>query len=71
VYRSRFLHASSSYGSWWPAPPVLQSRLQATFPDYQSRVLTMAQPFVWGDVATMLRLVIMGAKEKSLAAGSA
>jgi hypothetical protein len=31
----------------------------------------MAQPFVWGDVATMLRLVIMGAKEKSLAAGSA
>jgi hypothetical protein len=41
------------------------------FPDYQNKVLTMAQPFVWGDVATMLRLVIMGAKEKSLTAGSA
>ena len=52
-------------------PPILQSRLQATFPDYQSRILTMARPFVWRHVATMLRLVIMGAKERSLAAGSA
>jgi hypothetical protein len=40
------------------------------FPAYEAEVFTIAQPVLLGEVAVMLWLLIMGAKEKPLAATS-
>ncbi len=40
------------------------------FPQHEDKVFTYAQPLMMGEVATMLWLVIMGAKEQRLAGGS-
>ncbi len=39
-------------------------------PAYEHKVWNFAQPVLFGEVAIMLWLVIMGAKEPRLAAGS-
>jgi len=39
-------------------------------PGHEDRVLALTQPFALGEVATMLWLVIMGAKKQRLAAAS-
>ena len=40
------------------------------FPAYEHKVWNFAQPVLFGEVAIMLWLAIMGAKEPRLAAGS-
>jgi hypothetical protein len=40
------------------------------FPAYEDKVFTMVQPLWWGELATMLWLVIMGAKEQLKAASA-
>jgi len=69
VYRSRFL--PRVLGVWlmvacfgWLA----FSSSGFLLPGHDDKVFTMIQPFVMGEVAIMLWLVIMGAKEKGLAA---
>ena len=69
VYRSRFL--PRFLGVWLVLAGFTWLAIALTgllFPDYQDKVFTMGQPFVLGEVATMLWLVILGAKEKPLAA---
>ncbi|PYY13472.1 MAG: hypothetical protein DMG61_05380 [Acidobacteria bacterium] len=38
------------------------------FPGYEDKVFTLSQPFTLGEVATMLWLAIMGAREPHVAA---
>lgn len=71
VYRSRFL--PRLLGVWLMVACFAWLGVAFTglrFPEYQNKAFTMAQPFVWGEVAIMLWLVIMGAKEKAFTAGS-
>jgi len=72
VYRSRFL--PRLLGIWLTVGCFAWLAIAFTgllFPDYQNKAFTMAQPFALGEVATMLWLVIMGAKEKPMPAGQA
>ncbi len=69
VYRSRFL--PRLLGIWlmvgcfgWLAFSVAGF----LFPESEDRVFTLIQPITLGEVATMLWLVIMGAKEQPIAA---
>ena len=71
VYKSRFL--PRFLGVWlmiacfaWLA----FSFSGLLLPEYEDKVFAVIQPFVLGEVATMLWLVIMGAKEKRSAAAS-
>jgi len=71
VYRSRFL--PRFLGVWLMAGCFGYLALSFTgllFPQYEDKVFTYAQPLMIGEVATMLWLVIMGAKEQRLAGGS-
>jgi hypothetical protein len=71
VYKSRFL--PRFLGVWlmiacfaWLA----FSFSGLLLPEYEDKVFALIQPFVLGEVATMLWLVIMGAREKRSAAAS-
>jgi hypothetical protein len=69
VYRSRFL--PRFLGVWLIAGCfawLAQSVTGFLYPGYEDRVFTLGQPLALGEVATMLWLVIMGAKEQPLAA---
>src|SRR5205814_1180216 len=64
VYRSRFL--PRFLGLWLMLGCFGYLALSFTgllFPQYEDKVFTYAQPLMIGEVATMLWLVIMGAKE--------
>ena len=68
VYKSRFL--PRVLGVWmmmgcfaWLAFSVTGLLL----PGQEDKVFTFGQPFMWGEIATMFWLAIMGAKEKRLA----
>jgi hypothetical protein len=68
VYRSRFL--PRFLGVWlmmacfaWLAFSVTGLLL----PEYEDKVFSIGQPLVWGEIATMLWLAIMGAKRRRLA----
>jgi hypothetical protein len=71
VYRSRFL--PRFLGVWLMLACFGWLALSFTgllFPAYQDRVYTITQPIVLGEVATMLWLVILGAKEQRRAPAS-
>jgi len=40
------------------------------YTEFQDKAFTMAQPFAFGEVATMFWLAVMGAKEPRLATAS-
>src|SRR3989442_5653917 len=68
VYRSRFL--PRFLGVWLMAGCFGYLALSFTgllFPQHEDKVFTYAQPLMIGEVAAMLWLVIMGAKEQRLA----
>jgi Domain of unknown function (DUF4386) len=70
VYRSRFL--PRFLGVWLMAGCFGYLALSFTgflFPQHEDKVFTYAQPLMMGEVAIMLWLLIMGAKEQRLAAG--
>ena len=69
VYRSHFL--PRILGAWLMAGSVTWLVLCATgllLPQHEDLVFTIAQPIMLGEVATMLWLVIMGAKEQRVTA---
>jgi hypothetical protein len=69
VYRSRFL--PRFLGVWLMIGCLgylTFSFAGFLFPDYEDRIFTIGTPFRMGEVATMLWLVIMGAKEPRLGA---
>lgn len=69
VYRSRFL--PRFLGVWLMLAGFAWlgfSIVGFLFPPYEDKVFSITQPVALGEVATMLWLVIMGAKEKPLAA---
>lgn len=69
VYRSRFL--PRFLGVWLIAGCLGYLALSFTgflFPQYEDKVFTYTQPLIISEVAFMLWLVIMGAKERRLAA---
>jgi len=69
MYRSRFL--PRFLGVWLMVACFAWLALSFTgllFPAYENTVYTITQPVVLGEVATMLWLVIIGAKERPLAA---
>jgi hypothetical protein len=71
VYRSRFL--PRFLGVWLMIGCfgyLAFSFAGFLFPAYEDKVFTMVQPLWWGELATMLWLVIMGAKEQPLAAAN-
>jgi Domain of unknown function (DUF4386) len=71
VYRSRFL--PRFLGVWLMIGCfgyLAFSFAGFLFPAYEDKAFTMAQPLMWGEVATMLWLVIMGAREHRLAASA-
>lgn len=71
VYRSRFL--PRFFGVWLMVGCFAWLALSFSsflFPGYEDKVFTLGQPFALGEVATMLWLVIMGAKEQRLAAAT-
>jgi hypothetical protein len=71
VYRSCFL--PRFLGVWLMAACFAWLALSFTgllVPAYEGTVYTITQPVVFGEVATMLWLVIMGAKEQRLAQAS-
>ena len=71
VYKSRFL--PRILGVWLMVVCVAYLALSFTgllFPAYEARVIPIAQPVLFGEVAVMLWLLIVGAKEKPLAATS-
>jgi hypothetical protein len=68
VYRSRFL--PRFLGVWLIVACFAWLALSFTgllLPAYEGTVYTITQPLVFGEVATMLWLVIMGAKQQRLA----
>jgi Domain of unknown function (DUF4386) len=68
VYRSRFL--PRILGAWLMADCFGYLALSFTgllLPAYEDKVFTYTQPLVMAEVAIMLWLVIMGAKEQRLA----
>lgn len=69
VYRSRFL--PRFLGVWLILAGCAWLAFSVTsllFPAYGDKAFSITQPIAMGEVATMLWLVIMGAKEKPLAA---
>jgi len=71
VYRSRFL--PRILGVWLMAGCLgylAQSFTGFLFPQFEDKVLTYSQPLMMSELAIMLWLVIMGAKERRLAAAS-
>jgi len=71
VYRSRFL--PRFLGVWLIVACFAWLALSFTgllVPAYEGTVYTITQPVVFGEVATMLWLVIMGAKQQRLAQAS-
>ena len=71
VYRSRFL--PRLLGIWLMVACFAWLALSFTgllVPAYEGTVYTITQPVVFGEVATMLWLVIMGAREQRLAQAS-
>lgn len=71
VYRSRFL--PRILGVWLMVACFAYLSYSFTgllFPAYEDKVWKFAQPLLLAELALMLWLVIMGAKEKQLAAGS-
>ena len=69
VYRSRFL--PGFLGVWLTLAGFAWLSFSLTgllFPAYGDKAFSITQPIAMGEVATMLWLVIMGAKEKPLAA---
>jgi hypothetical protein len=67
VYKSRFL--PRLLGVWLMVACFAWLAFSVTgflFPAYQDKVYSVTQPFVLGEVVTMLWLVIMGAKERHL-----
>jgi len=71
VYRSRFL--PRLLGIWLLVACFAWLALSFTgllVPAYEGTVYTITQPVVFGEVATMLWLVIMGAREQRLAQAS-
>lgn len=71
VYKSRFL--PRILGVWLMVVCFAYLALSFTgllCPAYEAKVLTIAQPVLFGEVAVMLWLLIMGSKEKPLVAAS-
>ena len=71
VYKSRFL--PRFLGVWLMIACFAWLAFSFTgllFPAYEDKAFSITQPIALGEVATMLWLVIMGAKEKRLAAAS-
>ena len=71
VYKSRFL--PRFLGVWLMIACFTWLAFSFTgllFPAYEDKAFSITQPIALGEVATMLWLVIMGAKEKRLAAAS-
>ncbi|HEY3988241.1 MAG TPA: DUF4386 domain-containing protein [Acidobacteriaceae bacterium] len=71
VYRSRFL--PRILGVWLMAGCFGYLAISVTgllFPQFEGKVYTYAQPLITGEVAIMLWLAIMGAKERHLVASS-
>ena len=71
VYKSRFL--PRFLGVWLMIACFALLAFSFTgllFPAYEDKAFSITQPIALGEVATMLWLVIMGAKEKRLAAAS-
>ena len=71
VYRSRFL--PRFFGVWLILACLAWLAFSFTgfmFPGYEDKVFTLGQPFTLGEVATMLWLAIMGAREPRVAATS-
>jgi Domain of unknown function (DUF4386) len=71
VYKSRFL--PRILGVWLMVVCFAYLALSFTgllFPAYEAKVFTIAQPVLFGEVAVMLWLLVVGAKEKPLAATS-
>jgi len=69
VYRSRFL--PRFLGVWLMIACFAWFALSVSgilLPAYEDKVSAIGQPFTLGEVATMLWLVIMGAKEQRVAA---
>ncbi|PYY25042.1 MAG: DUF4386 domain-containing protein [Acidobacteria bacterium] len=69
VYRSRFL--PRFFGVWLILACLAWLAFSFTgfmFPGYEDKVFTLGQPFTLGEVATMLWLAIMGAREPRVAA---
>jgi hypothetical protein len=72
VYRSRFL--PRFLGVWLVFGGLAYVALSLTgvlLPRYQQKVFTISQPAMLGEIATMLWLVIRGAKPQSLPAAAA
>jgi hypothetical protein len=72
VYRSRFL--PRFLGLWLIVACFAWVTLSLTgllLPAYEGRVFTVTQPFALGEVATMLWLAILGAKEQKSFLGAA
>jgi hypothetical protein len=68
VYRSRFL--PRLLGIWLMAacfPYVALSISGFLVPGSEDKIFSLGQPLMWGELATMLWLVIMGAREQSMA----
>src|SRR5438876_8049624 len=68
VYRSRFL--PRFLGVWLTVACFAWLAFSVTgllLPGHEDRLFTIIQPFTFGEVATMLWLAIMGAKEQRLA----
>jgi hypothetical protein len=68
VYKSRFL--PRFLGVWLMAACFGYLALSFTgllFPAYEGKVFTYAQPLITGELAIMLWLVVMGAREQRLA----
>jgi len=65
VYRSRFL--PRFLGVWLMMECFAWLAFSFTgllFPGHEDRVFTISQPLMWAELATMLWLVIIGAREK-------
>jgi hypothetical protein len=68
VYKSRFL--PRILGIWLMVVCFAYLALSFTgllFPGYEAKVFTIARPFLFGEVAVMFWLLVVGAKEKPLA----
>ena len=71
MYKSRFL--PRFLGVWLMIACFAWLAFSFTgllFPAYEDKAFSITQPIALGEVATMLWLVIMGAKEQRLAAAS-
>src|SRR5215813_2026265 len=71
IYRSRFL--PRFLGIWLMLACFAYLALSFTgllFPQYENKMFTLTQPFMLGEVATMLWLLIRGIKEQPLTAAA-